>query len=194
MNLLFVSFALLLALILIALVIFCRFFCLHRCWQPIVKFVTMIERKLMFNSVLRAMMVAYLALAIQVFYSWKQLKIEPGLETNTNFLLLLCLTLFAVGFPYWTHRFTFNNFNRVRNDDEFDQRYGTLFVSVKKDKYEGLIFSSVFLARRLLFAYTICYLSHTITLQVMVIDVLSTGYLCYMLLSRPMTECLNNML
>ena len=148
----------------------------------------------MFNSVMRAFMVAYLALAIQVFYSWKQLKIESGLESKTDFIVLLFLTLFTFGFPYWTHRFTFVNFNRVKNDEEFDQRYGTLFLSVKKDKFEGLIFSSVFLARRLLFAYTICHLTYTITLQVMVIDVLSTGYLCYIILSKPMTERLNNLL
>ncbi len=71
MNLLFASMLVGVIVIAIMLVIFCRNFMKRRCCKPCVKIISSIERKLMFNSLLRAALETYLSLAIQMWYGWR---------------------------------------------------------------------------------------------------------------------------
>jgi len=64
MNILFVSLAILALGVLIVLLVLCRMLILKKCCRPVVSLFMMLERKLMLNSVLRAMLETYLSLAI----------------------------------------------------------------------------------------------------------------------------------
>ena len=57
---------------------------------------------------------------------------------------------------------------------------------------EALAFTFVFLMRRLAFAYTICHIDRNITIQVFILDCMSTCVLCYYLSVRPMENAINN--
>ena len=48
------------------------------------------------------------------------------------------------------------------------------------------------MVRRLLFAYTICHMDRDITVQIMILDFLSTFLLGYYLCCKPMVDGVNN--
>ena len=59
-------------------------------------------------------------------------------------------------------------------------------------KFEALNFTFVFMLRRLAFAYTICHLDSTITVQILIIDGMSTALLYFYVGSWPMVDSINN--
>ena len=87
LSLLFMLIALIIATVLIILLLLCRYLCLEKCWKPVVKLMHTIERKLMFSSVLRACMVSFLGISIQMWYGWRDARVEPGLNSRLNFMV-----------------------------------------------------------------------------------------------------------
>lgn len=59
-----------------ALLVACRHTIIPKCPKPIYNFVLSIERKLLFNSVIRALLEIYLMLCISMFYGFKSVKTE----------------------------------------------------------------------------------------------------------------------
>lgn len=86
----------------------------------------------------------------------------------------------------------------IRNIDslpgaELRQKYGALYQNV--DVYKGPIavsYSFYFCLRRLLFAYIVTQVFHTIVFQVFLLDFLTTSLLVYYLQVRPMVDRVNN--
>lgn len=83
-----------------------------RCAQPIVKAVKFIEGRLMFNSLLRALLESYLNLSISVCYSIGVLFRDFG-SNWVEFTLTLLLVVHVVGFPIFTTLFLKNHFDNL---------------------------------------------------------------------------------
>ena len=64
MNILFIGIVLILFFFIIVLIWLLRKLILNKCWKPIKNLLLLIQRRLVFNSVLRAVMEAYLMLSI----------------------------------------------------------------------------------------------------------------------------------
>ena len=115
----------LMLLILIILVRLVRNMIMTRCSRPIVKAVKFIEGRLMFNSLLRALLESYLNLAIAVCYSLGKLASNFG--TNwIEFGLTLTLLIHVVGFPIFTTLFLRNRFDRL-GSEQYKLRVGSLY-------------------------------------------------------------------
>ena len=191
MNSLFIGLAFIVTICLIYLVILCRKVMQTRCCKTFVKVMNSIERKLMFNSLLRAALETYLSLTIQMWYGWRSLRIDAGSDDRIEFLILLAMTIYCIGLPFTQHNFLWRNRNIVFRQS-FQQSYGSLIQNISLLRVQSLAFSLVFLLRRLMFAYTICNIDINITFQVMAIDALSTSMLCYFICNRPMADGVNN--
>ena len=178
---------------LITLVLLIRQFVKTRCCGCCKKVVSALESKLLFNSVLRACMETYLAMCIQMWYSVRYARVESGLESRINFLIVLLLLIYCLMAPFLARSFLFNQRDNIRRDPSYEARYGSLFLNVDKYKLQGLMFTAFFLIRRFLYAYIIVYLRSNIVLQVMALDVLSTTFLCYLITQMPMEDVTNNL-
>ena len=64
MNILFIGIVLILFFFIIVLIWLLRKLILNKCWKPIKNLLLLIQRRLVFNSVLRAVMESYLMLSI----------------------------------------------------------------------------------------------------------------------------------
>ena len=64
-----------------------------------------IERKLMFNAILRAVLESYFALSLSMWYAWRNARADPRAE----FLVNLAITAFCFLFPIWQHQFLSEN-------------------------------------------------------------------------------------
>ena len=148
---------------LIALVILCRMIIVKRCPQSVVRVLISVERKLIFNSVLRAMLESYLQMAILMLYGWRNRRVTPDTQSRIDFLILLALTIYITAFPFLQFRFLNSRRERVQNDQALAQSYGSLYQNIEVSKYTALAFTLAFLLRRLAFAYTICHIDRTIT-------------------------------
>lgn len=188
-NVLFIVLVLFAISLLICLIVAIRNLIVRRCKPVIVNLVLMIERKLMFNAILRAILESYLALSISMWFSWRNNRVA----SLPDFLTNLVITSYCFLFPFWQYRHLIRNRKRIVDKErEFSQRFDSLFTSIERLKLESLAFTLVFLARRLAFAYTICHLDYTISVQVLALDALSTAMLAYYITNAPMVDGVNN--
>ena len=123
-----------------------------------------------------------------MWFAWRNTKAEPRVDFITN----LAITAFCFLFPFWQYKHLIDNRKLVMDDKVFDQRFGSLYTNIETGKLEALVFSFVFLVRRLAFAFVICQIFSTIVVQVMALDALSTAMLVYYLANRPMKDRTNN--
>ena len=150
---------LLFGLSVVSCVIVLIYFCKTRWLQKMPKFiqnqVIAIERKLIFNSILRALLEQYFSLCISTFYQVNTAKYD-SFEDKINTLVSWFILLFILVFPSMTYRFQ-RTFMKLLPTQDFKMRYGALYTNVEYYKISGLSFTLVFLLRRLVFAFAIVY-------------------------------------
>ena len=75
MNALLILIAVIFLSLLIILLALCRLVMLSRCHRKVVNEIRKIENKLMFNSVLRAMLESFLHVSIIMWYGWRSRRV-----------------------------------------------------------------------------------------------------------------------
>ena len=120
----------------------------------------MIEEKLLFNSVLRALLEVYLMTSISVLYSLKYVQTNTT-EEKISFVMSLAVLVFCIVFPFWSFKFLRNNHKRL-TDADFTRRFDSLFQNLDVSKIEAHPFTLVFCLRRFLFAQAIVNLDQTL--------------------------------
>ena len=190
MSILFTIVALLALFLFTVLIILCKRTIVPRCCKPIQTLFQVIERKLLFNSVLRAILEVYLATCITMFHGFKSARTYTELE-KISYLFGLATAIFCFYFPFWTFNLLRKNADRL-SDPHFSGRFNSLYQNLDVEKYEAHPFTLVFCLRRLLFAYAITSLDRTLVFQVFFIDGTSTFILCYYITCKPMKNTVNN--
>ena len=175
---------------LISLLRLVRNIMMTRCSRPIVKAVKFIEGRLMFNSLLRALLESYLNLAIAVCYSLGKLASNFG--TNwIEFGLSLTLLIHVVGFPIFTTLFLRNRFDKL-GSEQYKLRVGSLYQNQDYLKKRAIYFTTLFLVRRLIFAAVICFFFSNVVLQIAIVDCLSMILIIFLITVFPMIDKVNN--
>ena len=144
----------------------------------------------MFNSVLRASLITYLATVIALWFSLQQTSTSDALG-RTDLALALLTLCFALGFPVFTCCFLRRKQEKLREPD-FKLKYESLYTNVDYYKKGALSMTTYYLLRRLLFAFTIVFFGGSIVCQIMIADAMSTGLLIFFITVRPMQDGLNN--
>ena len=105
----------------------CKYFFLTRC--SVSKIVTIVSRKLFFNSIIRAILEAYLRFSISTWLSVKKLDSLDNKEDIINAVLTVCMIVVVLAFPPFT--FFLLKRNKLRlEEEEFKARFESLYLNV----------------------------------------------------------------
>ena len=147
----------------IVLVIFCRKYMIKRCPSSVKDLTEKIERKLLFNSVLRAILEVYFSTCVMMAISMRHID-TYDYEGKINVATILILAGFCLGFPYFVWKWMNSNQDNL-DEKRYRQSYDSLYLNIEVDKGPiAIAFSFVFLLRRLLFALTIGLVMQGITI------------------------------
>ena len=178
------------ALLLIVLLIVMRKKLEEKCHPTVKKVYYSIKQKLMFNSIIRAVLQMYLLTAISTLISTTNFDKEadrPGL----NILLMILMLAGLLAFPVFSYFHLKRNEDRLRTP-EFKGSYGTLYQTVEYYKPQALVYTTIFLVRRFIFAATVAYMNSSVVLQIWVTVHVSLLYGCWFVHVLPMVDWQNN--
>jgi hypothetical protein len=173
--------ALALLLIFILGIVLFRKYVLPRCNSIGKLAITYVQNKLMFNSVLRALLQIYLSTAISTCISY--FKMSHGFKENL--LIVIPVTLFLVSMPIFTQYFLDKNIEEL-SFKRFKSKYGSLYQNVNTFRKYATWFTTLFLVRRLIFACVIAFVQFSVVAQIAIVDACSTILLAFYLSVRPM--------
>ena len=182
---------LLLFLMLISILIFCRKKVYPKCCKCFKKLVIVVQAKLMFNSILRALIQTYLANSLAVLVSFKSTNFNSSMGI-TDFVAACLLIIVLLAYPIWIYKFVLKRKLEL-SEPEMRKKFDSVYQNVDVEKTKALSHTSFFLWRRILFAVVIVYGYSSIVLQVFIADILSTLLLAFYLAVRPMVDDLNNL-
>ena len=112
MNILLIVIVMILFIVLIIVLILCRCLIVRKCCKCAQTLLRKLENKLMFNSVLRAVLESYFLVCITAIYGVKNARFDPA-ENTTNFIFGVVTLIFLVAFPIQAHRFLLRKQNNL---------------------------------------------------------------------------------
>lgn len=128
MNVLQVLLGIVLVLIVISLVLCCKFVILPMCPSCFRTLLQKIERKLFWNTFLRAFLETYFAVAITFWLSMNSID-AYSIEGKIELITWLLMGAFCFGFPICSFRFLNNRYDQL-NTQENRNRYDALYQNV----------------------------------------------------------------
>ena len=116
------------------------------------------------NMYLRFTLEFYLEIAISACITVRRFRYETGTEfvlTAYAMSLLMILTIATVG----SATFIRTEYQRL-DDDGKKENFDSLYLGLKSDKMKALLYPSVYMVRRLIFALVIVFLQNSTSLQI----------------------------
>ena len=151
--------------------------------------VTAVKNKLMYNSVLRTFLQSYLSLCVSAVVSLNYA--ENALQGTTGLILLVLLVICPIGVIYTLTRKRLIPIDHPMTKAQLD----SLYLSVETDgKPFALLYTPMFLVRRLIFAGTVVILGGSPLLQIFTTMHVSMVLILFYAMVWPMTDTVNNML
>ena len=144
----------------------------------------------MFNSILRALMQTYLLNSIAMWRSFKETNFDSS-EKIVDFILAILFLAAYIAFPICTYKFLKKN-NEKLPDPKFKVKYDSIYQNVDYHKERALPSTTLFLGRRIIFAFVIIFCGVSIVLQVFLADILCTLLLAYYFTVMPLISGLAN--
>ena len=111
-----------------------------------------------------------------------------GIADFTQAIILICALL---AYPIWIAWFLIKNMDKL-TQPEFKTKYDSTYINVDIFKSKALWFTSLFLGRRICFAFLIVICGQSIVMQVFLADILSTLLLAFYFSVNPMWDPINN--
>ena len=77
-------------------------------------------------------------------------------------IVLILAGIFATicfTFPFVSYKFLTKNIDKMQSDKEFIQKYGSLFTEIRTTKKSALLYSMIFMIRRIVFVLSAIYLN-----------------------------------
>ena len=159
--------------------VFCSRKVLPKCCPSFQKLIIAIKAKLMFNSVLRALLQTFFMTSISMWNSLKQAdpSSSKGLIDYASAITILLLAIAFIVLAYLNLERMYYKGNLSKAETK--AKYDSIYANVDYRNPKALYNTSFFLARRLVLAFVIVYAARSLVLQVMIADVLSTALLIY---------------
>jgi hypothetical protein len=182
-------------LVIVGASLFLAFFCKeYICFAApdfVLEFFRYIDRKLRYNTVLRAMIESYYgitmtsALAIRDKWGWEDA------ESSINSLSSLLFLPYLIGFPIFIWWFL-NKYRFALSDRDFSKRYNSLYLNVDYYKKAGLGFTAVLLTRKFVMVNDAVFMGFSPIAQVAVALYSSQLVAQFLVRVKPMVDGLNN--
>ena len=139
---------------LILLLAICKWTVLSRCPNFIQRVFNQLQSKLMYNAVLRTLLQLYLVQTISVMSSMKDF---ASLDSSQVTVTISLLWILCIGFLVYSLAFPYGYFESLA-DPKFRAKFGSLYTGVRTDSRVTVLYSFVFLLRRLVFALIVIFL------------------------------------
>lgn len=190
MNILLVILVLILFGLLITCLVFVRRCINNRCCDCFKKIVRKLESKLMFNSVLRAMLESYFLVCISTLFGLYNAKFSDS-EYATTFGIGLLMLAYLILFPILQHKFLMKKFEKL-GEETYHDKYGSIYMNVDHGRRHSLRFTLYFCIRRLTFALAIILLKGCLVAQILVADFAVLSMIIFYVSNMPMSDRFNN--
>lgn len=125
MNIITVLLLLFLLFVVFSIVLCCKYTIMPRCPGCFSTILAKIERKLFWNSVLRAFLETYYSVSIFFFFSMSSISTQSQ-DAKSEFMTWLATGLFLFGFPIFTFRLLFNKQDQLATS-ETRERFDSLY-------------------------------------------------------------------
>lgn len=124
------------------------------------KIVTVISRKLFFNSILRALLEAYLKFSISTWISIKKLDFSTidTYEEKINVVMTFLFLAVILIFPAFTY-FILHKYKSKLEDEDFKGRFESIYLNVNTKIDKSILMMTLFVTRRLVYATAIVFLA-----------------------------------
>ena len=120
--------------------------------------VTIVSRKIFFNSILRGILEAYLRFSISTWLSIKKMDASVTTkEEGINASLTVVMAIIICCFPPFTYFLLLRNKDRLL-DEDFKGRFESLYLNVETKIDKSILMMSLFVLRRLLYSLNIVFL------------------------------------
>lgn len=151
-------------IVLICMCACCKCCVIPRCCPCGSKLLNFIRDKLMFNSILRAFMQKFLSTSLAVWVSLRSTDVKkPGGEADLIIAIVLVLAMITT--IVFTRGFLLKNNRREQlRRPAFKRRFDSLYQNVDYYNLRALAYPSLFMIRRLVFAFTIVFFDSSIVL------------------------------
>ena len=146
----------------IALLYLCKVKVLPRCCSCFQKLVNLVMAKLMFNSLLRALLQTFLQTCLSSWFSLQQTDLTTS-AGQVDFGIALVTITASIGFIIFTYKFLHRKKDNLR-EPTFKAKYDSLYQNLEYYKKAALANTSFFLLRRLLFAAVIVFCGSSLVL------------------------------
>jgi hypothetical protein len=147
-------------LIIIAFLLLMRL--LAKKFELVDKIVTILSRKLFFNSILRALLEAYLKFSISTWISIKKLDFST-IDTKEEIINVAVILIF----PAFTY-FILHKYKNKLEDEDFKGRFESLYLNINTQVDKSILMMTLFVTRRLIYAAAIVFLSGYTLSQIMI--------------------------
>jgi hypothetical protein len=154
-------------LVIIAFVLLIRL--IAKKFESVNKVVTIISRKLFFNSILRALLETYLKFSNSTWISNKKLDFstidtkEEKINVTMTFVFLAVILIF----PDFTY-FILYKYKDKLEDEDFKGRFESLYLNVNTQVDKSILMIILFVTRRLIYAAAIVFLAGQSLCQIMI--------------------------
>lgn len=143
---------------------------------------------MLIRYILEACLDVGICIFLQIFYS----DLNGGLRFDDYFSVLNSSATIILGivcglFLPFSLIFYLCNFANWGNDD-FTEKYGTVFIGLKKNKKTSLIYLHIFLLRRIFFASVMIFAPEKFWLQIFVLLGFSYMQIFYLTICKPFLE------
>ncbi len=131
------------------------------------KIVTVLSRKLFFNSIFRAILESYLKFSISTWISIKKLDFSTidTKEEKINVLMTFIFLTIILAFPPFTY-VILHKFKHKLEEEDFKGRFESLYLNVNTKVEKSILMITLFVFRRLLYAAGIVFLAGSTVAQV----------------------------
>ena len=128
---------------------------------------TIISRKIFFNSILRGVLETYLRFSIATWLSIKKMDKIDTKEETINATLTIITAIVICSFPPFTYFLLHKNKERLQ-DEDFKGRFESLYLNVETKIDRSILMMSLFVMRRLLYSLNIVFLEGSTVAQLFI--------------------------
>ena len=146
--------------LLIILLVFCDRKVLPRCCPCFKKLIDFIKSKIMFNSLLRAILQTFLLTCISMWSAFQSSDVSSS-QGVVDIGVAMLILFFALSFPVIVYRLLKQKYNEQDNNlrtPTTKAKYDSVYANIDYYKPKALYNTSLFLARRLSLAFLIVYI------------------------------------
>ena len=150
---------------------------------------TILSRKLFFNSIFRAILEAYLKFCISTWISIKKLDFSTvdTKEEQINVSMTFFFLTVILGFPPLTY-FILHKFKDKLENEDFKGRFESLYLNVNTKVDKSILMITLFVFRRLVYAAAIVFLAGSTVAQIFVQFFCCLMMTLFFIIVKPMNE------